>query len=169
MKTTKLTISILLVAIATTGYGQILGFENQALLEGIKNRLFPNRNQDVEYITVNYMDEPGRIENWMSDLNSWAIDLVSKEAYEAPAISRTITVDRVEVVFESDPVVESWMNAPFESAVREDVAVEGWMAAPFEAALEEDVAVEDWMTAPFEAGLVEEDVAVEEWMTSAWN
>jgi len=154
MRTTRLFISILLVTIATNGYGQIPGFEEgQSVLEVIKNNLFPNRNQEVIYIPVEYKEETGRIESWMSDLHSWATDLVSEDAYSVPVITRTILVEQAEVIFESDLEVENWMNTPFESGLAE-----------------EEMVVENWMVAPFESALAEEELIVEQWMiTVSWN
>jgi len=167
MKTTKLYTAILLVAVATTLYGQFPGSKEGSFLEGIRDRLFPDRNQAVEYTTVDYYDHaPGRIESWMTDLHSWANSLVSKDTYEAPAIYMTIMVENAEVVYESGVAVEGWMGNPFEAALPEDdLNVEYWMSAPFEASLpEDDLYVEYWMSAPFEASLPEDDLYVENWM-----
>ncbi|HER09259.1 MAG TPA: hypothetical protein ENO20_10155 [Bacteroides sp.] len=190
MKATKLFTGILLVAMATSANGQVFGSKDHTLFEGIKDRLFPNRNQKVEYLTVDFQSERGRIEIWISDLHSWAIDLVSGDVYEAPVISRTILVDHAEVVFESDLRVEQWMGTPFETGVSEDaLTVEGWMAAPFEEGVtdnevvvedwmaipfpdcleDHEIAIEDWMITPFETGPAEEEVSVEDWMTAAWT
>lgn len=189
MKTTKLYTAILLVAVATTLYGQFPGSKEDTFLEGIRNWLFSDRNQGVEYTTVDYYDQaPGRIESWMSDLHSWANSLVLKDTYEAPAIYMTIMVENADVVYESGVAVEDWMGNPFGSALPEDdLNVENWMSAPFEAALPEgDLNPESWMNAPFEVALAQDDllledwmkapfgkpedeVAVEDWMTVAWN
>jgi hypothetical protein len=171
MKIIRLSISILLVTLATTGYGQILGPECQSALQDIKDRLFPNRDREIRYVTVGYKDEPGMIESWMSEMRSWAIDGISKDAYVTPVITRTFRVDHAEVVFESDLRVEHWMNTPFEACMaEEEVAVEAWMTSPFETAIaEEEVAVEAWMTSPFETAIAEEEVAVEAWMTSPFE
>ncbi|MCK5134344.1 MAG: hypothetical protein KAR19_01050 [Bacteroidales bacterium] len=107
MKTTKLILSITLVALVTTSFGQLASIDGHSRLNALKNRIFPNRNTEVVY---------------------------SKANYEAPVVSRSIFIEQAEIIFEDDVLMENWMTAPFESSVaEEEISIESWMTAPFEA------------------------------------
>jgi hypothetical protein len=171
MKTRKIFISFLLATLTATGYGQIFGSEDHALLEAFKDRLFPGSKNDV-FITVDYTtDGSGRIEAWISDVHGWVMDMVFRNDDISPVVTRTIYVDRADITFESDLRVENWMKMPFEADLaEEETKVEGWMSAPFETGVEEEeLVLEEWMTSPFKSVLVEEKPAVEGWMSAAWK
>ena len=159
MKTTKIFLSIALVALATTSFAQ---------RSSIKDRLFPNNTNQIEFVTADYnITESTRIENWVHDLHSWSSSKYSRNAYEAPEVSRTIFLEQVEVVYEENLELESWMTNTFECGLcEEEIFVESWMNTPFESRLvEEDLFLESWMVVPFESTEVSE---VEDWMVCAW-
>ncbi|MCK4747147.1 MAG: hypothetical protein KAT15_08935 [Bacteroidales bacterium] len=123
MKTTKIIISITLVALTVISFGQ---------MSSVKERLFSKHNADVVYYTADYQAENSRIENWMFDLRSWASNKITREANEAPALYRTINVDQADVVFEEELALESWMTAPFERGIVEEaLTIESWMTTPW--------------------------------------
>ncbi|MCK5138007.1 MAG: hypothetical protein KAR19_19640 [Bacteroidales bacterium] len=157
MKTTKLFLSIALVALTATSFGQL----------SLIDRLFSKRHNEVVYYTADYKAESCKTETWMVDLRDWANNKVSRDAYEAPVVSITYIVDMVEVVYEDELGLESWMSAPFECDICEsEFLLESWMTTPFESSVvENELCLESWMTAPFEAA---EDIEIEEWMTAAF-
>ena len=162
MKTTKLILSIALVTLTATSFGQLSNF---------KERMFAKRNNTVAIYTANYTSNESRVESWMHDLRSWASDRIAKEEPEAPIVIESFVIESAEVVFEEELSMENWMSAPFETNVYEEaLTLESWMSAPFETGVyEEALSLESWMTTPFETELVEEEIAIETWMTAAWN
>jgi hypothetical protein len=161
MKIKGIVLSIILVLMTTAAFGQ---------LSFLKDRLLGNHNKDIVFITVDYRteEECSKIEEWMHDLKTWAGEKLNRDINEAPQAARIIYLERLDVVYENELCLESWMTAPFETGTaEEDVSLESWMTAPFETgAAEEDVSLESWMTAPFETGAAEEDVSLESWMTA---
>ncbi len=142
MKTTKLFLSIALVALTATSFSQL----------PLKDRLFSKRNNEVVYYTADYKAETSKIENWMIDICDWASSKVSRDVYQAPVVSSTYFTEQVEIIYEDELGMENWMTVPFESSVLEnELVLESWMAEPFETGLEEELSIESWMTAPFEA------------------
>ena len=159
MKTTKnLILSIALVALATTSFGQ---------LPSIKDRLFKKQKNQVEYITAEYSNENSRVENWMHDLRSWSSDKASKDAYVAPVVTSSFIIENVEVVYEEELGLEIWMTNSFECSGTEDALfLEAWMEAPFaNNQIDESLNIENWMIIPFE---VTESIEMESWMTATW-
>lgn len=136
MKITKFYLSIALVALATTSFGQ---------LSSIKERLFNKQNNNVEYISAEYnRGEESKIESWMFDLRSWSTNRASRDTYVAPVVTYCINLEYADVVFEDEINLEVWMSTPFEtSLVEENQSLETWMTAPFESA--EFIEKEDWM------------------------
>ena len=160
MKTTKLFLSIALVVLTTTSFGQF---------SAIKMKLFAKQTNQVEYFTADYdTNENSRIESWMHDLRSWSDNNNSRDTYEASVITRTIFIETAEIIHEEETRLESWMTTPFESGVaEEDLSMESWMVAPFESSVsEDDLTLEFWMTTPFE---VTDEIDDEEWMSAAQN
>jgi len=141
MKTTKIFLSIALVALTATSFSQL----------SFKDRLFSKRNHEVVCYTADYKTESSKIENWMVDMSDWANSKISRSAYQAPVVFSTYIVDQVEIVYEDELGLESWMTAPFESSVVEnELVLESWMAEPFEIGFaEEEIEIEEWMTAVF--------------------
>ena len=162
MKTTKLILSIALVALialATTSFGQ---------LSSIKERMFNKQSNEVEFITADYKSNPNtRIESWMHDLRSWSSDRSSGDTYVAPVVIYTINVENDNVVFEEELFLESWMAAPFKSSIIDEaLTLEAWMTTPFEDnIIDENQILETWMITPFEAA---EDIEMENWMATIW-
>ncbi len=141
MKTTKnLILSLALIALTASSFGQ---------LSSIKERLFHKQPNKVEYITAEYnTSESRRIENWMYDLRSWSSNRESSDAYVAPVVSSTFTVENIDVVYEEELRLENWMTNSFDCFVsEEDLTIEAWMTTPFEAA--EEIEMEDWMVDTF--------------------
>ncbi|MEN8226529.1 MAG: hypothetical protein ABFS38_00135 [Bacteroidota bacterium] len=165
MKTTKLILSIALVALATTSFGQ---------LSSNKERSFNKQNHKVKYLTTDYCSkESSRIESWMHDLRSWSNNRAYRNTYIAPVVTRTIRIEQADVLYEEDLGLENWMTTPFECCVNdesgfaeEELSMEIWMITPFESSnFEEELILESWMTTPF---LGTEAMEVEEWMTTVW-
>lgn len=157
MKTTKLILSIALVALVTTSFGQL----------SLKERIFPNRNQEVAYFTADYKTETSKIENWMHDLRSWAVERNSGNTSDTPVVLGTIKLVQAEVVYEETMAVERWMSAPFGIGLaEEELDLESWMITPFSGSIaEEPIQLESWMASPFEAN---EEIEVEGWMNAIW-
>ena len=161
MKTTKIFLSIALVALTVTSFSQL----------SLKDRLFSKRNHEVVYYTADYKAESSKIENWMVDMRDWANSKISRSAYQAPIVSSTYIVDQVEIVYEDELGLESWMFAPFECDVCEsELFLESWMTAPFESSVvENELVLESWMAEPFEIGFAEEELGIESWMTAPFE
>ena len=158
MKTTKLILSIALVALATTSFAQhIFNIE----------RVSPKQYHQIAHFSADKNPENNQIEIWMHDLQGRASKKVSWDVYEAPDVTRTLFVEQVEVIYEVVLGLESWMTAPFENDIaEEELFLESWMVAPFENTIvDEELILESWMTTPFE---VAEVIELEEWMTAAW-
>ena len=126
MKTTKIILATALISLGTCLYGQGCQFEN---------------------IKVNYAEKNGRIESFFNGIMEFADGTLNRD-FDEPVVSMSYTIDRGDIVFEEDLIMESWMSAPFESSVADAV-----------------LAVEKWMTTPFEAA---ENIEIESWMTTAW-
>ncbi len=134
MKTTKLILSIALVALATAAMGQ-----RTLLMEQSQ----PNQNDQVAYFTAN-ASEHSNIDIWRYDTEGGTSKKVSWIVYEAPVVTRTIFVQQAEILYEEDISTEKWMTAPFESSVaEEELHLESWMTSPFKAF--QVIKVEEWM------------------------
>jgi len=103
MKTTKLFLSIALVALTSISYGKIS--EPITEYDCCPTEIIYEQEMDME----NWMIEPFE--------SSFENDLAMEEWMSEP----------FEVYFESKLSLESWMLTPFEST--ENVVVEQWMAA----------------------------------------
>lgn len=158
MKTTKLILSIVLVALATAVYGQ-----QTFSME----RFFPSHTQQVQSFLAENHTENSRIEIWKHNPDGRSSLKTSWNVYESPMVARTIFVEEADVVYEGNLELEGWMIVPFEKELNEaELALEPWMAAPFETSkIETDLVVESWMTSPFESAEV---IEIEDWMTSTW-
>lgn len=158
MKTRNLILSIILVALATTAFGQ---------RPTIKERLFPNQNLQVEFITAGYSMETSRLESLRNDIRIWINNKLSRKDYATPVVEATIFLEGADICYEEEQGVESWMVTPFKNNLGEkELYVETWMSTPFESNLgEEELYIEAWMTAPFEDTFTEEELILESWMT----
>ncbi|MBN2698989.1 MAG: hypothetical protein JXR52_09190, partial [Bacteroidales bacterium] len=119
--------SILLLALSINSSGQLKDFSKN-LVEYFKERFYPKADEEMLFRPAAYF--------------------VEVEYAVTSNISRTILTANLEIVYEEEIDVETWMNAPFGNTIEESVEVEAWMTAPFEVAFEEPVEVEAWMTAP---------------------
>lgn len=157
MKATKIFLSLALVALTATSFGQ----------HSFKGRFSARNHNQVAYYTADYKTENRRLESWMHDLRCWATEKISRDVYEAPVVDQAFVVGNAEVVYEEKLGLESWMSTPFEPGFNEEtVILESWMSQPFETSLgEEELSVEEWMTTPFEA---DNAIELEDWMTTAW-
>lgn len=181
MKTIKLTVSIVLIAMASVAVGQKTSF---------KERLFPNMNHEVVFVNTDYEAESNRMEMFMDNVLNWFSPRGNNPYFEIPKVSMTYYLDHAEVIFETEPVMENWMTVPFDNQFCEEVleleswmtssftndledsgpALEVWMTTPFETSLEEEmVTIENWMTQPFDNDLSEESLILEEWMLSPFE
>ena len=129
MKTKNLILSITLVALTATSFGQ---------LSSIRERLFNKHNNQIEFITAEYnSNENSRIENWIHDLPSWFSNRAARNLYVTPAVTESYFIEQFDLVYEEPLGIESWMVTPFECGVaEEELGLEPWMTVPFESSLE---------------------------------
>jgi hypothetical protein len=142
-----MTLALIFTVVSTLSYGQAKQRE-WPLLKQMKERILGRNEAQQLFHTAAYHE-------------------ISNTA-AGPVISRTIHTSTVEVIFEEQLEVESWMTEPFEGGFDRKLEVESWMTKPFETSLEETIEVEEWMTSPFEIAL-EEDILVETWMTAPFE
>lgn len=163
MKTTKLILSIALVALATVS----VGGQRTYILE----RLISNDEPQIAQLTADNEREKSRIEIWKHNFNGWASEKFTWDVYEAPKVAHTFYAERVEVVHEENLELEKWMTRPFKDEfVEEEVRIESWMARPFkDEFIEEELYIESWMTTPIESVFPEEELNVESWMTTPFE
>lgn len=138
MKTTRITISTILIALASVTLGQ-QGF--------IKERIFSGSVRQTNYISNNYEYAALPASHTFYTTGTACI-----WEYDA-GIENWMTVPFENTVLEEGLAVEDWMTTLFENQVVEkDIVVEKWMTTPFEyETVEEDLCLESWMTTPFEA------------------
>jgi hypothetical protein len=162
MRTLKLFISIILVALATAAAGQ---------KTSIKERLNPSMNHELVYVNTEYRAESTKMEVWMDNVLNWFSPRGHNPYLEGPEVSMAFHFDRAEVIFETEPVMENWMTVPFyNEGSEENLETESWMTTSFINDLEDSgPALEVWMTTPFERSLEEEVVTVEYWMVRSFD
>lgn len=138
MKTTKILISITLFALATTSFAQ----QNK-----LKDILFHSKSH---VHSVAYTSETASFKNWTADLQG-RLGQSHIKVTESPAISKTYYASRVEVSYESESGIESWMSEPFPiETAEQDLSIEPWMTVPFVSDMENEVlSLEPWMIKPF--------------------
>lgn len=159
MKIKNLILSITLVALTATSFGQ---------RSSIRDRLFNKHNNQIEFITAEYnSNENSRIENWIHDLPGWFRNRTARNLYVTPAVTESFVIEQFDLVYEEPLGIESWMVTPFEYGVaEEELGLEPWMTAPFKSSLaEEEISLESWMTVPFKST---EKIEIEDWMVTAW-
>ena len=141
MRTTKLLLSIALVALAATLYGITSSFV--AEFAAGTTEVVHEEALDMEY----WMSSPFQVSLKGSDLvmEDWMSDPFRSSHKE------------------SDLVMEDWMSVPFRSSLTEnELLMENWMSTPFETDTEEEaLTLESWMTTPFE---VNSDAGIEQLM-----
>ena len=146
MKTIKIYLSIVGIALSSICFGQLLS----------------QNNSDALFYSASYNLSSKRMEHRVDPFPARSI---SGDHFEAPYLSRTFYVSREFMD------IEAWMAKPFESNFyEEDLLLEAWMVSPFESSYyEEDPIVELWMTIPFEFDEeIEEEIEIEAWMTTIW-
>lgn len=136
MKTIRIISSIALVAMAVISFGQIR--ETGSLLT-------MNNPQAVQYYS-----NPGRhqsqLEPWMYDLSSWDVRQVSGGGHGRISGSQPAILIEDEVAIETEPALETWMEAPFLQSILEgEISLESWMTAPFD--VDPEIGIEPWMSA----------------------
>jgi hypothetical protein len=156
MKTTKIIISITLVALATATLGQ-QGFAKKRIFSGI-DRQYKNLSYESAYMAP------------YASLNfhNAGTDYIR---IEEAGIEEWMTVPFESSRPENALMVEDWMTTPFETEVVEkELCLEDWMTAPFETeVVEKELCLEDWMITPFETEVVEEELCMEDWMTTPFE
>ena len=135
------------------------------------------KSQQVAHFTADRHAANSRIEIWTYNPHgstnkkvSYDISeapVVARDFYEAPVVARDFYFEQVEILYEENLQIESWMTTPFiSSVVEEELNIESWMTTPFNTNIDEDrLKVESWMTAPFEA---DEFIEMESWMSASW-
>jgi len=116
--TLLLLLSIALVSLTATSFGQLSSYEQLS----VEERLFFKRNKELTYYSADYKSEFIRIESWMT------------EPFESGFAEEAL-------------YLESWMTEPFKSGfAEEDLYLESWMTTPFESCIaEEELILESWM------------------------
>jgi len=181
MKNFRLTTGIVLIALATAAAGQKSTF---------KERIFPSINQEVIFVNADYNSRHSGMDMLADHFLNWFSPRDQQTYLELPEAVMTFHFTRAEVIYETEPFVESWMSLPFENEVAEEVLepepwmseafdnelneygppLEVWMSRSFEESLfEEVVLVEGWMGEPFEKELSEEPLLIEEWMLAPFE
>jgi hypothetical protein len=117
------------------------------------------------FATVKYAGQLTRFETWVSGIHG-RIGHHRQTGTDLPVISRTFYSDEMDVSYEKEDFIESWMAIPFEAPFSEDdLIMEAWMSQPFETdELSDAPILEEWMITPFET---EELIPVEAWMTAS--
>lgn len=119
MKTTKLFLSIALVALTVISFGKTnvtdnVDFENELIMESWMASPFEASEADLV------------VENWMTlPFQSDENDLV---------VENWMTTPFQNIILEEELIVENWMTSPFGlGSELEALALESWMSTPFEA------------------------------------
>jgi hypothetical protein len=125
MKTTKIIISIFVIALATTTSAQW----NQ-----LKDHLF---NAHIDHHVIAYTD--------VRD------DVIIRERMVAGLPhSNAYRTGLVEMIYEKEVALESWMTEAFDTGLENELQIEEWMTLPFSLAdSEEELQLESWMSTPF--------------------
>jgi len=143
MKTSKIILSIVGIALTSITFGQLLSQNGRGIL----------------YNTLSYNSDSDHLERHLYEFPERR---AYGDQFEAPVPSLFYFEP-----MEKDIDLEPWMTEPFEiSYFEEDLTLEPWMTEPFEISYyEAEPSIEPWMTRPF---VLEEELQVEEWMLSSW-
>jgi len=157
MKTTKLILSILGVALATLSFGQLISHPEISKPSDLDMASFIEPKDGVLFYNAEYNEENGITMHWVNQRPGINYRTVSSSDHSAPLISRTYFARDMGVRYETSPVLEEWMTIPFGNGLEEsELWVEYWMTTPFESDIyDEAIEIEPWMTA--------------NWMTADWN
>ncbi len=113
----------------------------------LKDRLFHGKSN---VHSVVYTSETASFKNWTADLQG-RLSQGYLRVTESPAVSKTYFVSHVEVIYESESGLESWMSEPFPiETAEQELSIESWMTVPFASDMENEVlSLESWMGKPF--------------------
>ncbi len=121
MKSFKIILSIVGIALTSITFGQLLSQSDGSIL----------------FYTVAYNSTNNRLEHHLTEFPERR---AYGDTFEATLAARTYFGP-----METDMVIESWMTTPFESNYYEvDPILELWMTVPFYS--EDEIEVEEWMT-----------------------
>ena len=105
--------------------------------------LYAQSEQDL-FVSVEYSEDLNRFETWVSQVQDRFTHKPNSEA-GLPVISQTYYTEYVDVYYENDYSMETWMSTPFETMdLEEGIYLEKWMSTPFDT--HEELEVEEWMT-----------------------
>jgi len=128
MKSFKIILSIVGIALTSITFGQLLSQSDGSIL----------------FYTVAYNSTNNRLEHQLNEAP------LAARTYYGPMETDMVVESWMTTPFESnyyeaEPSIESWMTTPFESKYyEEEPIIELWMTVPFD--LDEKIEVEEWMT-----------------------
>lgn len=138
MKTFRIFVTAVLLAIAGNSSGQFTLNERYLAVHSVRAA-----GESTPQST-----EKSQVEPWMFDLRTWENAMTAPDDPQSHARSQSGRAEESEVVHETEPMVETWMTAPFSLPMQE-----------------KEISLESWMTVPFESG---NEIELESWMTTAW-
>ena len=150
MKTTKILLSILGVALATVSFGQLMSLPEISDSSDPDMGRYMEQENEVLFYTAEYNPENGRTTHWLNYRPGLKY-IVPEYRHDDPAVSRTYFGRDIQALYEKVPVVEQWMTIPFGNSLEDS-----------------ELRVEDWMITPFESDYAEEALDIEPWMTESW-
>ena len=143
MKTTRIIISIAIIALASTTSAQW----NQ-----LKDRLLNDRYDQTAIAYTEIRDDV----------------MIRERTVYGPANSHASHASSVDMIYEKELDMESWMTEAFDTGLEEELQLENWMTESFLPA-EESLELESWMTRPFDQALGEEELQLESWMSTPFS
>jgi len=151
MKAIKVIFSILGVTLATISFGQLVSHHESFNESDLNLSKYTDHNAELLFYSTEYNEESGRVTHWVSNLPDRSLGDAARREHKPGIVSRTYFAKKIEVSYESVPVLEAWMTVPFEDGFMEPgMHMESWMRTPFESKLDEKVLeIESWMTAPW--------------------
>ena len=143
MKTAKIIISILIVALATSSSAQW----NQ-----LKDRLF---NAHIDHNVIAYTEVRDDV-------------IIRETMVSGLPHSNAYRTGSVEMIYEKEVNMESWMSEAFDTELENELQMEEWMSESFETD-EGALELESWMTLPFGQAEGEEELQLESWMSTPFT
>ena len=132
MKAIKVIFSILGVALATISFGQMVSHHESFNESDLNLSKYIDHNAELLFYSTEYNEESGRVTHWVSHLPDRSLKDAAHTEYKPSIVSRTYFAKEIEVIYESAPVIEAWMTAPYESKADEkEFEIESWMTAPW--------------------------------------
>jgi len=150
MKTAKIFLSILGVALATLSFGQLISLHEISKSSDLDIARYMEQENEVLFYIAEYNAEKGRTTHWVNHRPGLKY-YVPEYKSDDPLVSRTYYARDIKAMYEEIPVLEEWMTIPFGNSLEDS---ELW--------------VEDWMITPFEIDFAEEALEIEPWMTESW-